>query len=58
MYLLSSAYASEQGRGRLLIGFIWIIQAFAERAFNELWWLGRVSGILMITFASAAIDRH
>ncbi|MGO8904385.1 MAG: DUF308 domain-containing protein, partial [Solirubrobacteraceae bacterium] len=24
----------------LLIGFIWMIQAFAERAFNELWWMG------------------
>ena len=35
----------------LLIGFIWMIQAFAERAFNELWWMGLVSGILMIVLA-------
>ena len=35
----------------LLIGFIWTWQAFAERVFNSLWWLGLISGILMIVLA-------
>ena len=35
----------------LLIGVIWTVQAFAERAFNSLWWMGLVSGILMIILA-------
>ena len=29
----------------LLIGIIWTVQAFAERVFNGLWWMGLVSGI-------------
>ncbi len=32
----------------LLIGFIWMVQAFAESAFNDLWWLSLISGVLMI----------
>ncbi len=35
----------------LLIGVIWTVQAFAERAFNDLWWLSLISGILMIVLA-------
>jgi uncharacterized membrane protein HdeD (DUF308 family) len=35
----------------LLIGVLWMVQAFAERAFNPLWWLGLTSGILMIVLA-------
>jgi uncharacterized membrane protein HdeD (DUF308 family) len=35
----------------LLIGIIWMIQAFTERAFNDLWWLGLISGILMVVLA-------
>jgi uncharacterized membrane protein HdeD (DUF308 family) len=35
----------------LLIGTIWTVRAFYERAFNELWWLGLVSGILLIVLA-------
>jgi uncharacterized membrane protein HdeD (DUF308 family) len=32
----------------LLIGVIWTVQAFAEQAFNDRWWLGLISGILLI----------
>ena len=35
----------------LLIGMMWTFQAFAERPFNELWWLGLISGILMVGLA-------
>jgi uncharacterized membrane protein HdeD (DUF308 family) len=29
----------------------WTIQAFVERDQNELWWLGLISGILMVILA-------
>ena len=32
----------------VLIGVMWMFQAFAERAFNDLWWLTLISGILMM----------
>jgi uncharacterized membrane protein HdeD (DUF308 family) len=35
----------------LLIGILWLLQAFAERTFNGLWWLGLISGILMVVLA-------
>ena len=35
----------------LLIGTLWMVQAFAERAFNNLWWMTLISGILMIVLA-------
>jgi uncharacterized membrane protein HdeD (DUF308 family) len=35
----------------LMIGVVWMIQAFAERVFNPLWYLGLISGILMIVLA-------
>jgi uncharacterized membrane protein HdeD (DUF308 family) len=35
----------------LLVGTFWIIEAFAERDFNELWWLGLISGMLMVILA-------
>src|SRR5271165_3105246 len=35
----------------LLIGVIWTVQAFAERAFNDLWWMSLISGILLIMLA-------
>jgi uncharacterized membrane protein HdeD (DUF308 family) len=35
----------------LLIGVIWLVQAFAERGFNPLWWLGLISGIIMVGLA-------
>jgi uncharacterized membrane protein HdeD (DUF308 family) len=35
----------------LLVGVFWIIEAFAAKDVNELWWLGLVSGILMVILA-------
>ena len=35
----------------LLVGVFWTIQAFVDRDTNELWWLGLISGILMIILA-------
>jgi uncharacterized membrane protein HdeD (DUF308 family) len=35
----------------LLIGVMWMVQAFTERAINDLWWLTLISGILMIVLA-------
>ena len=35
----------------LLIGVLWMIQAFAQRAFNDLWGLQLISGILMVGMA-------
>jgi len=35
----------------LIVGTFWIIQAFGERAYNPLWWLTLVSGILMVILA-------
>ena len=28
-----------------MIGILWTVQAFTERVFNDLWWLGLMSGI-------------
>jgi uncharacterized membrane protein HdeD (DUF308 family) len=35
----------------LLIGILWTVQAFAEQGFNQLWWLGLISGILLVVLA-------
>ena len=35
----------------LLVGVFWIIEAFTDRALNPLWWLGLLSGILMVILA-------
>jgi uncharacterized membrane protein HdeD (DUF308 family) len=35
----------------LLIGVLWMVQAFMQRAVNELWWLQLISGILMVGMA-------
>ena len=35
----------------LMLGILWMFQAFAERVFNSLWWLGLISGILMVGLA-------
>jgi uncharacterized membrane protein HdeD (DUF308 family) len=32
----------------VLFGTFWIIEAFASRPINELWWLGLIAGILLI----------
>jgi uncharacterized membrane protein HdeD (DUF308 family) len=34
-----------------LIGVMWMVQAFAERPINSLWWLTLLSGIMMIVVA-------
>jgi uncharacterized membrane protein HdeD (DUF308 family) len=35
----------------LIVGVWWMVRAFLERAINPLWWLGLISGILMIGLA-------
>jgi uncharacterized membrane protein HdeD (DUF308 family) len=35
----------------LLIGVMWMVQAFMERVFNPLWWMTLISGILMVGLA-------
>ena len=35
----------------LIVGIFWIIEAFAGRGVNELWWLGLTAGILMLILA-------
>ena len=35
----------------LIVGTFWVIQAFASRELNELWWFGLIAGILMIILA-------
>ena len=35
----------------LMIGILGTVQTFAERVFNDLWWLGLISGILMVGLA-------
>jgi hypothetical protein len=35
----------------LVIGIWWIIEAFVTKSVNPLWWLGLISGILMIVLA-------
>jgi uncharacterized membrane protein HdeD (DUF308 family) len=46
-----AAFADILGFVFLMIGIFWMIQAFTERIFNSLWWLGLISGILMIILA-------
>jgi len=35
----------------LIVGVFWIIQAFATREINELWWIGLLAGVLMVILA-------
>jgi uncharacterized membrane protein HdeD (DUF308 family) len=35
----------------LLVGLFWILQAFAARELNDLWWVGLISGLLMVILA-------
>ena len=35
----------------LMVGIFWMVEAFATKAVNELWWLGLLSGILMVIMA-------
>jgi uncharacterized membrane protein HdeD (DUF308 family) len=46
-----AGFADVLGFVFLLIGIIWTIQAFYEEAFNRLWWLSLISGILLVVLA-------
>jgi uncharacterized membrane protein HdeD (DUF308 family) len=35
----------------LIVGTFWLIEAFAEKASNPLWWLTMIAGILMVILA-------
>jgi uncharacterized membrane protein HdeD (DUF308 family) len=35
----------------LMVGTFWLIEAFESRAENELWWLGLISGLMMLVLA-------
>ena len=35
----------------LIVGVAWIVQAFMWREINELWWIGLISGFLMVILA-------
>jgi len=46
-----AALADTLGFLFLIVGVFWIIQAFTARDVNDLWWLGLLSGILMVIVA-------
>jgi uncharacterized membrane protein HdeD (DUF308 family) len=46
-----AALADALGFLFLVVGIFWIIQAFASREVNELWWTGLIAGILMVVIA-------
>ena len=46
-----AALADMLGFLLLIVGVFWLIQAFAVRETNELWWLGLISGGLMVILA-------
>ncbi len=52
-----AAFADILGFVFLLIGVMWMVQAFMERAFNGLWWLTLISGILMTVLAFWVSDK-
>jgi uncharacterized membrane protein HdeD (DUF308 family) len=35
----------------LLIGVVWMVQAFAERPLNDLWWLTLIASLMMVALA-------
>jgi hypothetical protein len=35
----------------MLVGVFWLVEAFAERDTNELWWFGLIAGVAMIIVA-------
>ncbi|MEZ5185071.1 MAG: DUF308 domain-containing protein [Candidatus Nanopelagicales bacterium] len=47
----TAALADSLGFLFLLVGIFWIVEAFATRAQNDLWWLGLLSGIIMFVLA-------
>jgi uncharacterized membrane protein HdeD (DUF308 family) len=46
-----AALADTLGFLFFFVGMWWIVRAFWERALNEFWWLGLISGILMTVLA-------
>jgi uncharacterized membrane protein HdeD (DUF308 family) len=46
-----AALADALGFLFLLVGVFWILQAFASREISDLWWVGLLSGILMVILA-------
>jgi uncharacterized membrane protein HdeD (DUF308 family) len=46
-----AALADTLGFLFLVVGVWWTIEAFVQRQENELWWLGLISGILMVILA-------
>jgi uncharacterized membrane protein HdeD (DUF308 family) len=46
-----AGFADVLGFVFLLIGILWTVQSFTERPVNNLWWLGLISGILMVILA-------
>ena len=47
----TAALADSLGFLFLLVAIFWVIEAFATRAQNDLWWLGLLSGIIMFVLA-------
>jgi hypothetical protein len=47
----TAALADSLGFLFLLVGIFWVIEAFATRPDNDLWWLGLLSGIIMFVLA-------
>ncbi len=47
----TAALADSLGFLFLLVAIFWTIEAFATRHSNELWWLGLLSGIIMLVLA-------
>src|SRR5690348_4457055 len=46
-----AGFADILGFVSLLIGVMWMVQAFSERPINRLWWLTLISGIVMVVLA-------
>jgi uncharacterized membrane protein HdeD (DUF308 family) len=46
-----AAFADILGFLFLLVAVFWIVEAFATKETNPLWWLGLISGILMLVIA-------
>lgn len=47
----TAALADSLGFLFLLVAIFWVIEAFATRGENDLWWLGLISGIIMFVLA-------
>jgi uncharacterized membrane protein HdeD (DUF308 family) len=45
------AFADMLGFIFLLVGAMWIVEAFAQKEMNPLWWLSLVAGLMMVVLA-------